>query len=132
MRKKAQYAFGAASLRAPLRPTRKPRHLLACMIPTAFGIAMRTAAFVPAASATTSNIASHSTTAVTTAYTTPNIADSVNWVYWGPYPTLHACNVEGDHLVLAEEINTFRCIPASGGEFIYYQLWILPGHPPGT
>jgi hypothetical protein len=135
MRKKVRYDVGATSVRAPLRAAQKPRRLPACVRATAFSIAMLAAALGPAAAATASGVASHSATAataVTTAYTTPNIPDSVHWVYWGPYPTLHACNVEGDHLVLAEEINSFKCIQASGGEYIYYQLWILPGHPPGS
>jgi hypothetical protein len=111
---------------------RRPRRLLACTMPAAFVIAVLATA-VPASPAAAGSAASHPViTIATTAYAMPDIPDSVHWVYWGPYPTLNACNVEGDRLFLAEEIDTWKCVEASGGEYIYYQLWILPGHPPGS
>lgn len=57
---------------------------------------------------------------------------ATSWYYWSSYGTNHACNVEGDHLVIVHSILTFKCVGMNGGEYVYYDLWVLPGMPPGA
>jgi hypothetical protein len=59
-------------------------------------------------------------------------AAGIRWFYWDSYPTQKACNTEGDHLFLAENILTWKCVEASGGEFLVWQLYVVLGHPPGS
>jgi hypothetical protein len=58
-------------------------------------------------------------------------ATAIRWHDWGPYPTLKACNSEGDHLYLIYSILLWKCPALSGGEYIYYELFVVFGHGPG-
>jgi hypothetical protein len=59
-------------------------------------------------------------------------ASGIHWLNWGRYGTLHSCNVEGDHLVLSHDVLDFKCVEMNGGDYFYYELWIIPGMPPGA
>jgi hypothetical protein len=60
------------------------------------------------------------------------ITPAIRWFFWDNYPTLHACNVEGDHLFQENSIRTFKCVEASGGEFLEWQLFVVLGRGPGA
>jgi non-ribosomal peptide synthetase component E (peptide arylation enzyme) len=77
--------------------------------------------------------AAHLTAADRAAATaSPMVPSAFKWLYWGTYPTLHACNAEGDHLVLAYSIEFFKCPAYSAGYYIDYELWVVLGMPPGS
>jgi hypothetical protein len=86
--------------------------------------AIAAVSFLAAPAALTATSAAQAAPVAATAHYSPDTQISIHWVYYGPYPTLHACNVEGDYLYFHYNVSVFRCIPASGGEYIYYQLWL--------
>jgi hypothetical protein len=86
--------------------------------------AIATVAFLAAPAALTATSAAQAAPVAATAHYSPNTPISIQWKHYGNYPTLHACNVEGDYLEFHYNVFVFRCIPASGGEYIYYQLWL--------
>jgi hypothetical protein len=59
-------------------------------------------------------------------------APALNWLYWATYNTVHACNVEGDHLIFVYAIQTFECRQYTAGSYFVYKLFVLLGHPPGS
>jgi hypothetical protein len=74
------------------------------------------------AALTATSAAAQAAPVAATAHYSPDTQMSFHWYYYGPFPTLHACNVEG------RNFNPYyKCIAASGGEYIYYQLWIGVG-----
>jgi hypothetical protein len=85
-----------------------------------------TLALLAGASAAAATTASAATTAA--ASLTPNIT----WNYWSSYPTLHACNAEGDHLFLDENILTWKCPKYNKGDYFVWELFVVLGHPPGS
>jgi hypothetical protein len=86
--------------------------------------AIAAVAFLAAPAALTAMPAAQAAPVAATAHYSPDTQISIHWVHYGNYPTLHACNVEGDYLVFLYNVSVFRCIQASGGEYIYYQLWL--------
>ena len=83
--------------------------------------AIATVAFLAAPATLTATSAAQAAPVAATAHYSPNTQVSSHWYYYGPFPTLRACNTRG------ASIGDWRCIPASGGEYIYYQLWIEVG-----
>jgi hypothetical protein len=59
-------------------------------------------------------------------------ASSLPWRYWSSYGTLYACNSEGYHLWAIHSIMTWECVGMNGGEYVYYDLYIIEGQPPGS
>jgi hypothetical protein len=86
-------------------------------------IAAATVAFLAAPATLAAAPVAQAASVSATAHHSPK-SSRIHWVYYGSYPTLHACNVEGDYLEFYYNVTDFRCIPASGGEYIYYQLWL--------
>jgi hypothetical protein len=84
--------------------------------------AIAAVSFLAAPAALTATSAAQAAPVAATAHYSPDTQMSFHWYYYGPFPTLHACNVEG------RNFNPYyKCIAASGGEYIYYQLWIGVG-----
>jgi hypothetical protein len=52
------------------------------------------------------------------------VPDVFKWLYYGPFPTLHACQVQGDKEVNLNGSYTFKCIEYSEGEYLIWKLFI--------
>ncbi|MFY9929293.1 MAG: hypothetical protein WAK82_14915 [Streptosporangiaceae bacterium] len=61
-----------------------------------------------------------------------SLAPQIKWLPWDPYSTLHACNAEGDHLIFGEDIQTFKCVEQTRGDYFVWELYVVLGHPPGS
>lgn len=72
------------------------------------------------------------TTALAATMSAPAATASIKWLYWDSYPTLHACNAEGDHLYLAGNILTWKCVKYTEGDYFVWKLYVVLGHPPGS
>jgi hypothetical protein len=57
---------------------------------------------------------------------------AIKWLYWSSYPTAQACNAEGDHLYLEENIETWKCPEYTEGDYFVWELWVVLGHGPGS
>jgi hypothetical protein len=58
------------------------------------------------------------------------VTSGFKWLYWGTYSTPHACNSEGDKVVL--EFNsgyTFKCVEVTEGSYFVYKLYIGVPNP---
>jgi len=87
---------------------------------------MTVLALLAGASAAAATTASAATTAA------PSLTPNIAWKYWSSYGTLHACNAEGDHLYLMENILTWKCVEYTEGDYFVWELFVVLGHPPGS
>jgi hypothetical protein len=110
--------------------------LTAIMASTALLAGTSTAlAATSSTAATTRAIAANTTrTATASAVTSANPSASApfKYLYWSSYPTLKACNSEGDHLFLEENILYWKCPEYNEGDYFIYKLYVVLGHPPGS
>ena len=57
-----------------------------------------------------------------TTLTTP---DAFKWLKYGPYPTQHACKVEGDQIIFKENSSyIFKCVEQTKGDYFIWELYI--------
>jgi hypothetical protein len=87
------------------------------------------------AGTSTALAATSSTTATTASAVTsasPSATAALKYLYWSSYPTLKACNSEGDHLFLEENILYWKCPEYNEGDYFIYKLYVVLGHPPGS
>src|SRR5215831_6589815 len=93
---------------------------------TALSAAVLAAGAVPASAATSSTpqAAAPMAAAAVTAPRAPAGPPGYT-LYAKTYPTKTACRNAGFNLLGTQGILTFQCLQASGGEFLYWQLWLL-------
>jgi hypothetical protein len=92
----------------------------------ALSAAVLAAVAVPASASTSSapQAAAPMTATAVTLAPTPNFADY--WVlYPVKYPTRFACRAAGYNFMGSQGAGTFKCVEASGGEYLYWQLWLF-------
>jgi hypothetical protein len=90
--------------------------------------AVPASASISAVPVSTSTISAAQAAAPMTAIgvTAPGAPAIAGWTLYGKtYPTKFACRNAGFNLLGTQGILTFQCVQASGGEFLYWQLWLL-------
>jgi hypothetical protein len=110
--------------------------LTAIMAGTALLAGASTALAATSSAAGTANVitanAARTVTASATESANPSAAAALKYLYWSSYPTLKACNSEGAHLFLEENILYYKCPEYNEGDYFVYKLYVVLGHPPGS
>jgi hypothetical protein len=112
--------------RATTKVTRS-RRIPGFIAATALSAAVLAAVAVPASASTSSapQSAAPAVAAAAAVPDTPNLLPAAWTLYGKTYPTKFACRNAGFNLLGTQGILTFKCVEASGGEFLYWQLWLL-------
>jgi hypothetical protein len=108
--------------------------LTAIMAGTALLAGTSTALAATSSAAGTANVIAANAAGTVTAGATASAAPSASlkYLYWSSYPTLKACNSEGAHLFLEENILYYKCPEYNEGDYFVYKLYVVLGHPPGS
>jgi hypothetical protein len=112
--------------RATITKITRSRRIPGLIAAAALSAAVLAAGAVPASAATSSAPQSAAPMTATAVAAPGARAVPAAWTLYGKtYPTKFACRNAGFNLLGTQGILTFKCVEASGGEFLYWQLWLL-------